>query len=110
MELRRYVVRPATQLGFAQWLTTAAAMNIMLSFRLSKSWADNRRDHVSAQVGNSLASRRDPGIAAVLGFIWPGVGYLYAGRGPRGLLLLLLFPVAELSIYLLAVLVPVPVM
>jgi signal peptidase I len=44
-----------------------------------------------------------------LGFVWPGVGYLYAGRGFHGLLLLLLFPAAELSVYLLAVLVPVAV-
>ena len=59
---------------------------------------------------SSLATRRDRGIASVLGFVWPGVGYLYAGRGRRGLLLLLLFPVAELGIWLLAVLVPVPVL
>ena len=56
-----------------------------------------------------LAPRRNRTIAALLGFVWPGVGYLYAGRGLLGLLLLFLFPAAELSIYLLAVLVPVPV-
>jgi hypothetical protein len=53
--------------------------------------------------------RPSPKVAAVLGFVWPGVGYLYAGRGFHGLLLLLLFPAAELSVYLLAVLVPVAV-
>ena len=45
----------------------------------------------------------------MLGFLWPGIGYLYAGRGLHGLVLLLLFPVAELSMYLVAVLIPVPV-
>jgi signal peptidase I len=58
---------------------------------------------------SSLASRRNPTVAAVLGFVWPGVGYLYAGLGIRGLLLLLLLPPVELSIFLLAVLVPVAV-
>ncbi len=46
----------------------------------------------------------------MLGFLWPGVGYLYAGRGLHGVLLLLLFPVAELSTFLVVVLIPVPVM
>lgn len=57
----------------------------------------SRRDHVSTQVESTVASRRDRRIAAILGFLWPGVGYLYAGRGVLGLLLLLLFPVAGLS-------------
>jgi signal peptidase I len=58
---------------------------------------------------SSIASRQDPTVAAVLAFVWPGVGYLYAGLGIRGLLLLLLLPPVELSIFLLAVLVPVAV-
>jgi signal peptidase I len=65
---------------------------------------------LSAPVGNAIASRRNSTIAAVLGFLWPGVGYLYAGRGLLGLLLLLMFPPAELCVYLLAALVPVPVL
>jgi signal peptidase I len=64
---------------------------------------------VSTPAKPSSGSSRNHGIAAVLGFVWPGVGYLYAGRGAQGLLLLLLFPAAELSIYLLAVLIPVAV-
>ena len=64
---------------------------------------------MSAPAESPIASLRQPGLAAALGFFWPGVGYLYAGRGRRGLLLLFLFPAAELGICLLAVLVPVPV-
>jgi signal peptidase I len=45
-----------------------------------------------------------------LGFVSPGVGYLYAGRGRHGLLLLLLFPGVSLGIWLLAVLAPVPIL
>lgn len=56
-----------------------------------------------------VESRRRPWLAAALGFVWPGVGYLYAGQGLRALLLLLLFPLAEFGIFLLAVVVPLPV-
>jgi signal peptidase I len=56
-----------------------------------------------------VASRRRPWLAAVLSFIWPGLGHLYGGRGRRALLLLLFFPPAELAAFILAVVVPVPV-
>jgi signal peptidase I len=45
-----------------------------------------------------------------LGFVWPAVGYLYAGRGLHGLLLLAFLPIAQLGILLLAVLLPVAVL
>ena len=63
---------------------------------------------MTAELAPPQASRRHPGTAAVLALLWPGVGYLYAGRGSRGLLLLLLLPPVELGILLLAVLVPLP--
>jgi signal peptidase I len=52
------------------------------------------------------APKRSAALAAVLGFVWPGIGYLYAGDGLRGLVLLLLFPVAELCVMSLAVGIP----
>ncbi len=63
---------------------------------------------MSQLVESAGGSRRRPWVAAVLGFVWPGVGYLYAGRGRSALLLLLLWNPAELGILLLAVVVPVP--
>ena len=64
---------------------------------------------MSAQQTSFLAPSRDPKVAALLGFVWPGVGYLYAGHGIRGVLLLLLLPVVESGILLLAVLIPMAV-
>lgn len=68
------------------------------------------QDDVSSLPAPSLAVSRRPSVAAVLGFVWPGVGHLYAGRGRAGVLLLVLFPIASLSLSLLAVLVPVAVL
>jgi signal peptidase I len=64
---------------------------------------------LSADTKRPVESRRRAGLAGVLGFVWPGVGYLYAGEILRGVLLLLLLPPVELAIFLLAVLVPLPV-
>jgi signal peptidase I len=57
---------------------------------------------------SAQATRRDPRIAAVLAFVWPGVGYLYAGRGRIALFLLVLWNPVEMGSLLLAVAVPVP--
>jgi signal peptidase I len=57
---------------------------------------------------SAQATRRDPRIAAVLAFVCPGVGYLYAGRGRIAILLLLLWNPVEMGSLLLAVAVPVP--
>jgi signal peptidase I len=56
-----------------------------------------------------VASRRRPWLAALLSFVWPGLGHLYAGRGRLALLLFLLFVPAELAILTLTALVPAPV-
>ena len=61
---------------------------------------------MNAMEDASSKNRRRPWVAAVLGFVWPGVGHLYAGRTKQGLLLLVLFPPVELFIYLLAVVIP----
>ncbi len=50
--------------------------------------------------------RRRPWVAAILGFVWPGVGYLYAGRLRVGASLLLAYQPIELVILLLAVVIP----
>ena len=63
---------------------------------------------MSTFAAGTQPSRRSPHIAALLGFLWPGIGYLYSGRGMLGFLLLLLLPLAELGMALLAVLIPVP--
>ena len=56
-----------------------------------------------------VTTRRRPWLAGLLGLVWPGIGHLYAGRSYVGCLLLVAFPLVELAILLLAVLVRLPV-
>jgi signal peptidase I len=53
------------------------------------------------------AVQRKPWLAAVLGFVWPGVGYLYAGSVRSGLLLLLLLGPVEVVLLSLPLFIPV---
>ena len=52
--------------------------------------------------------RRRPWVAAILGFLLPGLGHLYAGSHRRAVLLFLLFPAAEIVALVLMILIPVP--
>jgi signal peptidase I len=47
-------------------------------------------------------------VAAILGFLLPGLGHLYAGLHRRAALLILLFPAAEIVALVLMVLIPFP--
>jgi signal peptidase I len=63
---------------------------------------------MSERIVSAGAARRKPWLAAVLNFVWPGVGYLYAGSGRRALLLLLLAAPVGAAISLLPVVILVP--
>lgn len=52
--------------------------------------------------------RRRPWVAAILGFVIPGLGHLYAGLHRRAALLFLLFPAADIVTLLLILLIPIP--
>ncbi len=54
-----------------------------------------------------MASRRRPWLAALLTFLIPGIGHLYAGRVRRAVLLLVAYPAVECVILVLAAVVGV---
>ena len=68
----------------------------------------NDSRETSQNYGGGSTNDKDAGIAALISFLFPGGGQIYAGKITRGILISILFGISVLSVFVLVGIVLAP--
>ncbi|MEW6036366.1 MAG: hypothetical protein AB1529_07165 [Candidatus Micrarchaeota archaeon] len=61
-----------------------------------------------AAVSPPVENKKSPGLAAVLNFLWVGLGHIYCGDIMFGLFLMVAYPIVILLCFVTIICIPVP--